>query len=164
MYLFREWGRDRERGREKERISSRLPTQDGAWYRAGSQDPKTMTWAEIQNQSLDQLSHPGTPGNYIFLNGHKIVVHLRSTNERNLYYNDDFRGKWVKNRASSVNTWTQHSHPMVQRFCNSWRGGQWRKVKHSSHTWWIYTVTTFVSGADVLSVFNLCTYQLLVVH
>ena len=44
---------------EKERISSRLPTESRASFKAGSHDPETMTWAEIKSQAFNQLSHPG---------------------------------------------------------------------------------------------------------
>ena len=59
-------GRERERFRgaveEGERISSRLPTECGAWHGAWSHDPEIMTWAEIKSWMLNRLSHPGALG------------------------------------------------------------------------------------------------------
>ena len=54
--------------REKERISSRLPTEKDALHRAQSQDPKTMNWAKIKNQLLNWLTHPGATKVIIILN------------------------------------------------------------------------------------------------
>jgi len=54
---MRLWG-GRGRGREK---FKHTPCLWGALGRARSNNPEIMTWAEIQNQPLNQLSHPGTP-------------------------------------------------------------------------------------------------------
>ena len=53
------------RGRGRERISSKLHAQLGAWCRARSHDHETMTWAKIKGQKLNWLSHPGTPEHHI---------------------------------------------------------------------------------------------------
>ena len=49
----------RDRGRE--RISSRLLPEHGAWLGARSQDAEIMTWVKNQSWRLNQLSHPGAP-------------------------------------------------------------------------------------------------------
>ena len=50
-----------QRKRERERLSSWLPTEHRVGGRAASQDPEIMTWAKIKSQSLNWLSHPGIP-------------------------------------------------------------------------------------------------------
>ena len=64
IYLLT-WERERARTSrgegEKERILSRFHSQHGVQCRAQSHDPGIMTWAEIMNQRLNQLSHPGAP-------------------------------------------------------------------------------------------------------
>ena len=45
----------------RERIFSRLHTQCRAQGRARSHNPETTIKTEIQNRTLNQLSHPGTP-------------------------------------------------------------------------------------------------------
>jgi len=57
---------------EKERQRSRLPIEHGAWHQgwgcgAQSHNPEIMTWAKIKNQTLNQLSYPGTPKIVTFL-------------------------------------------------------------------------------------------------
>ena len=47
--------------KERERISSRLHTQPGAWHWAQSDNCDIMTWVEIKGQMLNQWGHPGTP-------------------------------------------------------------------------------------------------------
>ena len=65
IYLFI-WQRLRERESERGNTSrgsgrgrSRLPTEQGAWCRAQSQDPGIMTQAE--GRGFNTLSHPGAP-------------------------------------------------------------------------------------------------------
>ena len=48
-----------ERGRE--RISSKFPTEQGAWHGARTHDLEIMTWAETKSQTPNRLSRPGTP-------------------------------------------------------------------------------------------------------
>ena len=50
-----------EKGRGRERILSRLYTQQGARHRALSHDPGVTAWAEIESQMLNPLSHSGAP-------------------------------------------------------------------------------------------------------
>ena len=60
IYL-RERERDNKREHERRagRHRSRLPTEQGAWHRAGSQDPEIMTWAK--GRCFNNLSQPGAP-------------------------------------------------------------------------------------------------------
>ena len=59
----------RDRGREskcvgeadRERISSRLPTECRAQHGARSHDPEITTWAKTKSQTLNQLRYPGGP-------------------------------------------------------------------------------------------------------
>ena len=61
-----EWG-EGKREMERERISSRLPTEHGAWWGPGSRDPETVTWAETKSPSLNWQSHPGAPRKAAFI-------------------------------------------------------------------------------------------------
>lgn len=51
--------------REKERISSGLPAEHRAWCRAGSHDLEIMTRAAIKSWTLNWVSHPGAPNNFL---------------------------------------------------------------------------------------------------
>ena len=61
----REGGREQvragERSRGRERISSKFHAQRGVWHGAQFHDSGITTWAKIKSQSLNWLSHPGTP-------------------------------------------------------------------------------------------------------
>ena len=48
-------------GKWKERMSSRLPTERGAWHRAWSHHSETVTQSKIKSWTLNQRSHPGAP-------------------------------------------------------------------------------------------------------
>ena len=48
------------RQRDKERILSRLPTEQGAQHGAPFQDPEIMTQTKIKSQLLNQQNHPGS--------------------------------------------------------------------------------------------------------
>ena len=50
-----------ERGKERERIPSRLHTQHRVQRGAWPHDLRITTWAEIKSQTLNWLSHPGAP-------------------------------------------------------------------------------------------------------
>ena len=52
-------GRDKKRGRE--RIPNRLHPQHKYQCGAWSHNHETMTWAEVKSQTINWLSHPGTP-------------------------------------------------------------------------------------------------------
>ena len=43
--------------REREKITSRLPSEPGAWYHG----PEIMTWAKTKSRMHNWLSHPGAP-------------------------------------------------------------------------------------------------------
>ena len=51
---------NRERGRVRGSADSLL-AECGAPRRVPSHDPEIMTGAEVKSQTLDRLSHPGTP-------------------------------------------------------------------------------------------------------
>ena len=53
----------RGRGRRRERILSRLPTECGA----GRGDPENMIQAKTKSQMLDRQNHPGTPQLFLSL-------------------------------------------------------------------------------------------------
>ena len=48
--------------RERERISSRLPTKHGSQPGAQSHNSEIMTWVEIKTWMPNRLSHPDAPG------------------------------------------------------------------------------------------------------
>ena len=48
-------------GEERERISSRLLTEHGAWHGTWSHDPEIITWVQAKSQTLNWLSYPHTP-------------------------------------------------------------------------------------------------------
>ena len=61
-YLFeRERTHKQGEGQERERISSRLRL----LAELGSHDPEITTWAEIKSQTLNGLSHRGTPRDFL---------------------------------------------------------------------------------------------------
>ena len=75
FYFLRDraWSLNRGEGqRERERENlKQLHTQRRAQHKPGSHDPEFMTQAEIESQMLKQLSHPGSPWN--FLNEIKLL-------------------------------------------------------------------------------------------
>ena len=38
----------------------------GAWHEAQSHDPDIVTWANSKSQTLNWLTHPGTPWSFLF--------------------------------------------------------------------------------------------------
>ena len=64
-----EW--EGQKGRE--RLSSRLCAECGAWRGALAYDSDITTWAETKSQMLNQLSHPDTPTMtiYFYIGGGK---------------------------------------------------------------------------------------------
>ena len=82
------WEREREREREKQRVQAGEGQKErerenlkqaprSAWnlLRARSHDLKITTWADIKSLTLNQLGHPGAPGENL-LNAHFIFKHL----------------------------------------------------------------------------------------
>ena len=68
IYFFKKWcvyvqGKQ-QKGRETKGES--LSTEHRARLGAQSQDPKIMTWAKTKSRRLNQLNHPGAPGDEIF--------------------------------------------------------------------------------------------------
>ena len=53
---------------QRERISSRFPTECEAPSGTQPQDPEFMTWAEIRSLMLNWLRHSGAPQNIFFMN------------------------------------------------------------------------------------------------
>ena len=52
-----QWGQGQK---ERERISSKLPTDVRAQHEDGSHNPEIMTWAKINSWTPNWLNHPGT--------------------------------------------------------------------------------------------------------
>ena len=73
-----------QRERERERIPSRLHTQQGPWHGTLSYDLEVMTQAEIESPTVNGLSYPGNPllGN-VFNEG--IYACVRGNVHENLY-------------------------------------------------------------------------------
>ena len=72
LFILRERERDKtwveERQREKERENPKQDhVQHGAHCGTPSHNSRIMTWAKIKSGTLNWLSHPGTPTNYLFL-------------------------------------------------------------------------------------------------
>ena len=60
IYLFKKWGR----GREREKILSRLHSQHGVQQEAPSHDLEITTWVETKNWTLSPLYLPGAPSHF----------------------------------------------------------------------------------------------------
>lgn len=54
------------RGREGERVLSKLRTAWKAQHRASSHNPEITTWSKMRSPMLNKLHHPGTPENAKF--------------------------------------------------------------------------------------------------
>ena len=61
IYLFERDTASTSRGRGRERVRSRLPSEHGACCRSWSQDPEIKTWAKIKSWALNQASHLRCP-------------------------------------------------------------------------------------------------------
>ena len=99
------------RGREKERMLSRLHTQHRAWHRAPckaprgapSQDPGIMIWADIKSRTLNWLSHPGAPTNKRFQMVFNLINRKMQVETSMLYYNSPIRMvKWKTQTVTNV--------------------------------------------------------------
>ena len=117
--------------RQRERIWSRLPTEHGAWCKAGSQDFEIMTWGETKIQHLANLANCATqmPSikhifptysagkifHYAFLM-HKCVFMNQITNYyvHDKTYKKNYGGTWVAQWLSAclcIRSWGPEIEP-----------------------------------------------------
>ena len=115
--------------REKERISSRLPTECRAWYSTLSHDPEIMTQAKIKSRMLNWLSHPGTP----------LFIYF---SERERDY-----ASWEGQRERESSSRPPRCPPLIRKFKEKLHWGTW--VAHSvvSDSW--FWLRSWSQGCDI---------------
>ena len=113
--------------RRRERIPSRLHTQQRTTWGTGSHDPEITTWAEIESWTLNPLSHPGAPGPFILTLGLFVRIACHSPFEYpisetfyNLFYPAPCPGSNPQRTSSGfpcwlVSKWFQPVNDITQR-------------------------------------------------
>lgn len=96
--------RGRSRGRGREKISSRFPTERRACLRTQSHHPEIMTWAKVKSWRLNQLSHTDAPTMLFFFFQQKSYIIVKGFPVCCISFSDKmFHGT---NLTSKFTTWS----------------------------------------------------------
>ena len=127
-----------EEQREKERISSWLPTECGASLRAQFYDPEIMTWAKTKSQTLNWLSHPGAPKIKDFLNQLVSFIYCTFLALVICGLNKQESGKWCNQKGCKPRKMLFDLGSLVWngRFCDTW-------ILWDANTHWLMAINGF---------------------